>query len=134
MPQRPEPPTPIEPDNPIWIGRAWQWTFDRIIHQDTCTDETKDLVEKAIAMIQDTTTVLTTGLEAARLLAADGDATLTEVFKKHRDFHDHMDIEAKARAGVWKMQGDLAKKLLRFGTEGVGLTIIAIILRYIGVL
>lgn len=118
----PSPPEPVDVNNSQWVARAWQWTFDRLIHLDECLDEAKDSQ-------RDMQAALTASITAGK----DGDKTLNQLISEHLDFHKLMDTTQSARKSVWRGQGAAVSNAIRVITDLIGLGGGVLLLKALGV-
>lgn len=119
----PQPPQPVEPENPTWRVMFFQWLIDRVTHLDECMDETKDSVKEQHIE-------LSAWMQASK----ESDANIMERVAKHISEHDVIDQTQAAKRSVWKMQGGFLRDLLKFATEGTVIAGLLAMLKYAGII
>lgn len=110
-------PEPVDPGNPTWVARAWQYVGDRLHHQDTCIDDLKERFQELEAT-----------LSAWMTAAATSDKDLGELIEEHRKFHEAIERDDATKRSVWKSQADFLTNTLKFVTQGTVIGIIILVL------
>lgn len=119
----PQPPQPVEPNDPIWVARFYQWLIDRINHLTECQDDVKDELKEQRVEVS-----------AWMLAAKESDASILARVQSHVEEHNLIDQTQLARKSVWKMQGGILRDVLKFATEGTVIAALLGLMKYLGVL
>lgn len=116
------PPQPVDPENPIWLARWYQWATDKLMHLDECMDSMKeDFAETKVEMSVQTQ------------MSLDRQDSLGLRLDEHKTFHELMEAGRAGGQKMLKMQWRLVENILRVVSSATVLGLALWVLKLIGV-
>jgi hypothetical protein len=104
-----------------------QWIIDALMHVDDCLDELKRDTKNSLSELK-------AEVSANAVLGHSQDQDLLQQIETHKRFHETMDRVEATRRGVWQQIWTGSREAFRLLTSGAVITVVAWILKQMGVI